>query len=220
MRLILEQCPSVSPIEEGVGTDKKLFLEGIFLQAEIQNRNGRLYPMAILEREVNKYIETKVKNKSAYGELGHPDTPSINPDRIAIHIRSLQREGNNYIGKALVASEGMGKIVAGLINDGANLGVSSRGMGSMKLENQVNIIQDDYRLITAADIVTDPSGPNCYVNGIMEGVDWIYDEKLGWKTQELIENQYKRIDNKGINKLNESAKIKLFRDFLISLDNK
>lgn len=219
MRLILEDCINISPISEGEGKEKKLYLEGIFLQGEIQNKNGRRYPMDILEREVDKYHSDKIARAKAYGELGHPDTPTINPDRIAIHIKSLKREGTNYIGKALVASTPMGDIVKGLLSDGANLGVSSRGMGSMKLENNTMIIQDDYRLITAADIVTDPSGPNCYVNGIMEGVDWIYDERLGWKTQELVENQRKQIENQ-IKTLNEVEKIRLFRDFLVSLDTK
>lgn len=176
MRLIREELADTKFIvEEKLGKGKQYFIEGIFLQAELKNRNGRMYPQHVMENEVNRYMEHYVKNNRAYGELGHPDTPSINLDRVSHLIVDLRKEGNNYIGKAKILETPMGNIARGLLDGGANLGVSSRALGSLKENKQgVQVVQDDFMLSTAADIVADPSAPDAFVRGIMEGVEWVY----------------------------------------------
>ena len=156
--------------------DKKHFIEGVFLQGNIKNRNGRVYPMETLTNEVKRYSEKYIANNRAFGELGHPDSPTVNLDRVSHLITELRPEGDNFIGKAKIMGTPMGEIVKNLINEGAKLGVSSRGMGSLKPgKDGANEVQDDFFLATAADIVADPSAPDAFVEGIMEGKEWIWD---------------------------------------------
>ena len=176
MKLIREQVTETKFfVEEKLGKGKQYFIEGVFLQSELKNRNGRMYPEGVMDKEVGRYMEQYVKNNRAYGELGHPDTPTINLDRVSHLIVDLRKEGKNYIGKAKILETPMGNIARGLLDGGANLGVSSRALGSLK-ENKdgVQIVQDDFMLSTAADIVADPSAPDAFVRGIMEGVEWVY----------------------------------------------
>ena len=170
MKLIREEVSRTKFIvEEKLGKKKEYFIEGIFLQSELKNRNGRMYPESVMDKEVARYMQECVLNNRAYGELGHPDTPSINLDRVSHMIVNLRKEGTNYIGKAKILETPMGNIARGLLDGGANLGVSSRALGSLKMnENGVNVVQDDFMLSTAADIVADPSAPDAYVRGIME----------------------------------------------------
>ena len=183
MKLISEQnFESVSPLVEANqdGTGKNYFLEGIFLQGDITNRNGRCYPIGTLDKEAERYNEEFIKTNRAYGELGHPDGPTINLERVSHMIKSLTKEGSNYIGKAKIMDTPYGKIVKSLIDEGAQLGVSSRGMGTLKQTAEgVNEVQSDFLLATAGDIVADPSAPNAFVNGVMENVDWIFDAASG-----------------------------------------
>lgn len=218
MKLITELAEDVQYITEAAENNgpKKMYIEGIFLQADLKNKNGRVYPMSVMESEVNRYIREKVENKTAYGELGHPSGPTINPDRISHRIVSLTKEGNNFIGKALISSKGLGEMARGLIEDGGRLGVSSRGMGSLKEKNGIMEVQGDFHLATAGDIVIDPSAPDAFVNGIMENVEWIYDEKYGWKAMELAET-FKTEIHKNYTKLNESSKLVMFNRFVKSL---
>ena len=175
MKLITEHTEDVQYLEEKVGDKKNLFIKGIFLQAEQKNRNGRVYPQHILEREVKRYNEKYIDQNRAFGELGHPQGPTVNLDRVSHMITELYEDGNNFVGKAKIMDTPMGKIVSSIMNEGAQLGVSSRGMGSLKEKNGINEVQDDYYLATAADIVADPSAPNCFVQGIMEGKEWAWD---------------------------------------------
>ena len=172
MKLIREVVETTNLIvEEKLGKGKQYFIEGPFLQSEIVNRNGRMYQESVMDKEVERYNKEYVAKNRAYGELGHPDTPSINLDRVSHMITSLRKEGTNYIGKAKILDTPMGKIVKGLLDGGANLGVSSRAMGSLKANNQgIQIVQDDFMLSTAADIVADPSAPDAFVRGIMENI--------------------------------------------------
>lgn len=218
MKLIRELTESVSYLTEAdESTGKKnLYIEGIFLQADIKNKNGRVYPLSVMENEVQRYIKDKVKNDTAYGELGHPNGPTINPDRISHRIVSLQREGSNYVGKARISNTPMGNIARGLIEDGGRLGVSSRGLGSLKERNGVMEVQSDFHLATAGDIVIDPSAPDAFVNGIMENVDWVYDERNGWKALELAEDIKKEV-HENYKQLDEEFFIKAFESFLKKL---
>ena len=184
------------------------------MQGNLPNRNGRRYSTEILEKEVDRYIKETVKTNRAYGELGHPSSPSINLDRVSHMITDLRREGDNFIGRAKVSSTPMGEIVKGLLSDGANLGVSSRGMGSLKEgKNGVMEVQNDFRLATAADIVADPSAPDAFVNGIMEGVEWIWDngKYIALQVEEIKREVEKASRNK---KLNEERKLQLFQKFV------
>lgn len=176
MKLLKELNEEVKLItEEADGGKKNFFIEGIFLQSEIENRNHRVYPKAILGREVNRYVTEFVNKNRAYGELGHPDTPNINPDRISHLITSLKEDGNNYVGKAKILDTPYGDIVRGIMNGGGALGVSSRGMGSLKpMKEGTQLVQDDYFLATAGDVVVDPSAPDAMVQGIMEQKEWIW----------------------------------------------
>ena len=177
MKLITEEISQVKFITEGKGKGKKLCIEGIFLQGGIKNRNGRMYPVDILEREVNRYCTTFVKQGRALGELGHPEGPTVNLDRVSHKITSLVREGNNFVGKAQLLSTPMGKIASSLIGEGVKLGVSSRGVGSLReSSNGCKMVGEDFQLATAADIVADPSDPDAFVNGIMEGKEWVWED--------------------------------------------
>lgn len=215
MLLITENLEDVQYITEDTATPgkKNLFIEGVFLQAGIKNRNGRLYPPEIMEQEVARYIKEKVDTNRAYGELGHPQGPQINLDRVSHRIVELRQDGNNWIGKAKISEEGMGKIARGIINDGGSLGVSSRALGSLKMINGINEVQSDFKLSTAADIVADPSAPDAFVNGIMEGVEWVWDNGL-LKEQKLSEAR-KEIDASVRSRsFNETKKLEIFNRFL------
>jgi len=215
MKLITELNESIQVIEEANEDGKKnVFIEGIFMQGNIPNRNGRRYSVETLEREVSRYINESVNKGRAYGELGHPNGPSINLDRVSHIITELRREGDNFIGKAKISSTPMGEIVKGLLSDGAQLGVSSRGMGSLKKgRDGIMEVQDDFRLATAADIVADPSAPDAFVNGIMEGVEWVWDNGKYIALQiEEIEREIER--SARAKKLNEERKLQLFQKFI------
>lgn len=173
MKLITEVTETLNYLAEEKDGKKSLFIEGPFLQAEVVNRNGRKYMKESMAREVNRYTEQYINKNRAFGELGHPDTPSINLDRVSHLVVGLRQEGNDWIGKAKILDTPMGNIVKSLIEGGAQIGVSSRGMGSLKNVNGINIVQDDFHLATAADIVADPSAPNAFVQGIMEGKEWV-----------------------------------------------
>ena len=192
MKLITELFETVEYLTEAKETgEKNHYIQGIFMQAEEINRNGRIYRLPIMEKEVNRYINDVVKHHRAYGELGHPASPQINLDRVSHIITELKRDGNNFIGKAKLTDTPMGNIAVGLLKSGASLGVSSRGMGSLKPTKEgVMEVQDDFRLATAADIVADPSAPNAFVKGIMENVDWVYDPlKDTWFEEKLYDTR-------------------------------
>ena len=176
MKLIREEIESVDFIVEEKNGKKSMYIEGIFLQGDICNRNGRMYQMVGLRKEVQRYTENHINSGRALGELGHPDGPTVNLDRVSHKIISLKESGNNFIGKAKILSTPMGKIAESLISEGVKLGVSSRGIGSLKQTREgVNVVGDDFMLSTAADIVSDPSAPDAFVEGIMEGKDWVWD---------------------------------------------
>ena len=219
MKLITEEINSVKYVTEAKENGKKnLYIEGIFLQSAIPNRNGRVYPEQILEREVNRYSEQFVSKGRAFGELGHPDGPQINLDRVSHIIESLRKEGTNWVGRAKITDTPMGNIARGLIESGAQLGVSTRGMGSLKMNKQgINEVQDDFFLATAADIVADPSAPDAFVNGIMEGVEWVWDN--GILKQQQVESYKKTIEKVSKADFEETA-IKVFEHFLSSIRNK
>jgi len=216
MKLITEEVSQVEFVVEGKGADKKMFIEGVFLQGEIKNRNGRMYPMQILSREVKRYNESFVNKGRALGELGHPDGPTVNLDRVSHKITVLEQRGNNFYGKAQLLSTPMGKIAQSLIGEGVTLGVSSRGVGSLQTTNEgVKIVGEDFMLATAADIVADPSAPDAFISGIMEGKEWVWEggilrEQLASKTQKRINTL---VDQ---NRLDEQ-KLNLFDEFLSNL---
>lgn len=215
MKLITEITESVKVITEAKENGKKnLFIEGIFLQGNITNRNGRRYSTEILDREVSRYVRESIAKGRAYGELGHPDGPGINLDRVSHIITELRRDGNNFIGRAKISSTPMGQIAAGLIEDGAQLGVSSRGMGSIKEgRDGVMEVQEDFYLATAADIVADPSAPDAFVNGVMEGVEWVWNN--GKPIAKSLEEMKKEIEaSSRAKKLNEQKKLALFEKFI------
>lgn len=202
-------------VEEKLGKGKQYFIEGIFLQSELKNRNGRVYPEATMDKEVQRYTEEYIKKNRAYGELGHPDTPSINLDRVSHMITSLKKEGTNYVGRAKILDTPMGQIAKGLLDGGANLGVSSRALGSLKTNRDgVQVVQDDFMLSTAADIVADPSAPNAFVQGIMEGREWVFVD--GKYVERHIEEAKKMIQKTSSKQLNEMS-IKAFQDFLAKI---
>ena len=187
MKLITEEVSQVQFITEGKGSEKKMYIEGVFLQGDICNRNGRMYPMETLRREVARYNENHVAQGRALGELGHPDGPTVNLDRVSHKIVSLRESGSNFIGKAKILSTPMGKIAESLISEGVKLGVSSRGIGSLRMTREgINVVGEDFMLATAADIVADPSAPNAWVDGIMEEKDWIFESGV-WKEKDLMQ---------------------------------
>ena len=216
MKLITEEIEQVEVIVENRNGKKNLFIEGVFLQGEIKNRNGRMYPMATLAREVNRYNENFVEKGRALGELGHPDGPTVNLDRVSHKIVSLKEDGNNFIGKAKILSTPMGKIASNLLGEGVKLGVSSRGVGSLNKTNEgYSVVGEDFTLATAADIVADPSAPDAFVDGIMEGKDWVWDG--GILRERLATKTYKQINTLvDQNKLDEK-KLSVFEDFLANL---
>lgn len=211
MKLITETIEDIRVITEERGGKKNLYIEGVFLQAELKNRNGRMYPMQTLDREVGAYNENYVAKGRALGELGHPDSPTINLDRVSHKIVSLRAEGTNFIGKAQILETPMGKIAKSLLESGVTLGVSSRGIGSIEERNGVNVVKDDFMLSTAADIVADPSAPDAFVQGIMEGREWIWNNGM---LEEKVINSYRRaINNASSNNLTE-RKLQVFESFL------
>ena len=216
MKLIREEIEQVEVIVENRNGKKNLFIEGVFLQGEIKNRNGRMYPMQTLAREVGRYNENFVEKGRALGESGHPDGPTVNLDRVSHKIVSLKEDGNNFIGKAKILSTPMGKIASNLLGEGVKLGVSSRGVGSLNKTNEgYSVVGEDFTLATAADIVADPSAPDAFVDGIMEGKDWVWDG--GILRERIATKTYKRINTLvDQNKLDEK-KLSVFEDFLANL---
>ena len=220
MKLISEQWDDNIEyiVEADPKTGKKnVFIEGIMLQTEIKNKNGRIYPHDIMVKEVKRYTKEFINQKRAYGELGHPEGPTINLERTSHLITELKEDGNNFVGRAKILSTPMGEIVKSLLADGARLGVSSRGMGSLKdspKQNGVQLVQSDFQLATAADIVADPSAPDAFVNGVMEGVEWIWENGV-IKAQKIEEYKHS-IRRARTHKLQET-KLKVFRSFLENL---
>jgi len=216
MKLITEEVSNVKIITEGKGSGKKLYIEGVFLQGDIKNRNGRMYPMDTLSKEVNRYCETFVNKGRALGELAHPDGPTVNLDRVSHKITSLVREGSNFRGKAQLLNTPMGKIASSLIDEGVMLGVSSRGVGSLKTTSEGHkIVGEDFMLATAADIVADPSAPDAFVQGIMEGKEWIWEG--GILREQLAERTRKSINTLAAQRKLEEHKLNLFQNFLSNL---
>ena len=211
MKLISEEVSNVEYLVEETNGKRNYKIKGIFLQAEMKNRNGRVYPMEVLEKEVLRYNKEFINKKRAFGELGHPDGPTVNLERVSHMITKLHPDGKNFIGEAKIMDTPYGKIVKGLIDEGAQLGVSSRGMGSIIQRNGANYVKDDFYLATAADIVADPSAPDAFVEGIMESKEWVWDNgKLverdieAWK-QEIREAKQRKLDE---------VKLKVFESFL------
>ncbi len=222
MYLITETVQDIRVIKEAREDGKKnMYLEGIFMMANEPNRNGRIYEDKILRPAVDKYVEQYVNTNRAYGELGHPQGPTINLDRVCIKHESLKWDGNHVIGRAKVASTPFGEIVKGLIEDGFELGMSSRGMGSVaKNSSGVNVVGPDFMLATAADVVADPSAPTAFVRGVMENVEWIYDAAgNNWRAQEFIEDTKKTLHKSTVASINENS-IALFGRFLNELARK
>ena len=219
MKLITELVEKVEYITEAKESgEKDHYIHGIFLQADRKNRNGRIYEMKILEPEVNRYMMEVVKNNRAYGELGHPEGPAINLDRVSHLITELKRDGSNFIGKAKLTNTPMGNIARGLLESGANLGVSSRALGSLQADQKTGamMVQPDLRLATAADIVADPSAPDAFVKGIMENVDWIYDSVKGTWHEEKLDIVKKEIHKMSIREI-EEQKLAIFENYISSL---
>ncbi len=215
MKLITEQITEAKVVIKEAKGKKQHFIEGVFLQGGIKNRNGRMYPVGLLEREVAKYNNDYIKSGRALGELGHPEGPTINLDRVSHLTTSLVREGDNFVGRARILDTPMGKIAKSLLDEGVKLGVSSRGLGSLKEEEGCKVVCDDFMLATAADIVADPSAPDAFVDGIMEGKDWVWDG--GILRERLATKTYKQINTLvDQNKLDEK-KLSVFEDFLANL---
>lgn len=218
MKLITEVNEQVRYITEEKEGKKALYIEGVFLQSNIKNRNGRMYPGEIMEKEINRYMKEAVENNRAFGELGHPDGPSINLDRVSHIITELRRDGDNWVGKAKLTETPMGNIARGLIESGGQLGVSSRGLGTLK-ENRdgIQVVQDDFHLATAADIVADPSAPDAFVRGIMENKEWVVVNGV-WTEQHC--DMSKKYIKKASKKELEEAKLHVFEKFLRHLSSK
>ncbi len=218
MHLICEKVEDLSFLtEDNEDGGKDFFIHGIFMQSAVKNKNGRIYPPNVMETAINSYVKEKVSSNRAFGELGHPEGPSINLDRVSHMITELVKDGNNYVGKAKVSSTPMGNIVKNLIQDGAALGVSSRGMGSLKMVKGIQEVQNDFKIATAADVVADPSAPDAFVNGIMEGVEYWYDlASETWKTTQLVDEQVSAIKKMTITQINKE-KASMFASFIKSL---
>ena len=217
MKLISEfNDYAISPvIVEGKEDGKKdYFIEGIFMQSEIKNRNGRIYPKEVIQKEVKRYNKEFVEKKRAFGELGHPEGPTINLDKVSHMIEKLEEDGNNFVGRAKILSTPNGQIVKNLIDDGAKLGVSSRGLGSLESKGNAQYVKDDFQLATAGDIVADPSAPEAFVEGIMEGVEWVYESGI-LKAKDLDQMQ-KDLKTARLNKL-EETKLNLWKSFVEKL---
>ena len=216
MKLITETIEDVKLLTEEKDGKKLLYIEGVFLQSELTNRNGRMYPFEVLNKEVERYNEEYVKSKRALGELGHPDGPTINLDRVSHRITSLRAEGNNFIGKAQILDTPMGNIAKSLLGEGVQLGVSSRGVGSLTTTNKGHkVVGEDFMLATAADIVADPSAPDAFVSGIMEGREWVWEG--GILREQLAEKTYKKINTLVDQQRLDEHKLNLFNEFLSNL---
>ena len=216
MKLIREEIETVEFLVESKNGKKSMYIEGVFLQGDIQNRNGRMYPMATLRKEVARYNENHIQSGRALGELGHPEGPTVNLDRVSHKIISLKESGQNFVGKAKILSTPMGKIASSLIEEGVKLGVSSRGIGSLKPTREgVNVVSDDFMLSTAADIVADPSAPDAFVEGIMEGKDWVWDG--GVLRERAAARAYREINTLVTQKQLDEKKLDVFNNFLNSL---
>ena len=216
MKLITEEISQVKIISEGRGSNKTLHIEGVFLQGGIKNRNGRMYPIDTLSREVGRYNENFIKKGRALGELGHPEGPTVNLDRVSHKITCLTQEGNNFRGKAKLLETPMGKIAKSLLGEGVMLGVSSRGVGSLRTTNEgYKVVGEDFMLATAADIVADPSAPDAFVEGIMEGKDWVWDG--GILRERMARKTYKQINTLVDQKKLDENKLNIFNDFLSNL---
>ena len=214
MKLISEEINNAEYLIEETNGKKDYKIKGIFLQSELKNRNGRVYPKDVLENEVKRYNKEFVNKKRAFGELGHPDGPTINLERVSHMITKLYPDGNNFIGEAKIMNTPYGKIVKGLIDEGAQLGVSSRGMGSLVQRGGMNVVSDDFYIATAADIVADPSAPDAFVEGIMEGKEWVWDNGVltekdvsAWK-MEIYKTRKRELEEKKVN---------IFKSFLQKL---
>ena len=201
-------------VEQNEKGEKDYFIEGIFMQSEIKNRNGRIYPKEVIQKEVKRYNKEFVEKKRAFGELGHPEGPTINLDKVSHMIEKLEEDGNNFVGRAKILSTPNGQIVKNLIDDGAKLGVSSRGLGSLESKGNAQYVKDDFQLATAGDIVADPSAPEAFVEGIMEGVEWVYESGI-LKARDIDEMQ-REIKSAKLNKL-EETKLNLWKRFVESL---
>jgi len=214
MKLISEEVSNAEYLVEETNGKKNYKIRGIFLQSNVKNRNGRVYPKEILEKEVNRYNREFINKKRAFGELGHPDGPTVNLERLSHMITKLSPDGNNFVGEAKIMDTPYGKIVKGLIDEGAQLGVSSRGMGSLLQRNGANYVKDDFYLATAADIVADPSAPDAFVEGIMESREWV------WENGVLVEKDiqaWKRQVREAKQRALEETKLKVFESFLKKL---
>lgn len=214
MKLLVELNDSldIQVLTEGTGLNKQYFIEGIFLQADIKNRNGRIYPSAVLRAETDRYIKEYVETNRALGELGHPTNPSINLDRVSHKIISLREDGSNIIGRAKIMDTPFGKIVKNLMDEGVKLGVSSRGLGSLQEKNGAKVVCEDFRLITAADIVADPSAPDAFVSNLMENKEWVWENGKLVEREVKIKSSINTIARKG--KLNEENLVKIFEYIL------
>ena len=216
MKLIRQEIESVEFLVEQRNGKKSMYIEGIFLQGDLQNRNGRMYPINVLRKEVARYTENHIQKGRALGELGHPDGPTVNLDRVSHKIVSLKESGSNFIGKAKILGTPMGKIAASLVEEGVKLGVSSRGIGSLKPTREgVNVVGDDFMLSTAADIVADPSAPDAFVEGIMEGKEWVWDG--GVLRERSAAKAYKEINTLVTQKQLDEKKLDVFNNILNSL---
>ena len=212
MKLICEQLEDVEFICEDTKKGKNYFIEGVFMQANVKNRNGRLYPKEILQKEAKRYEQNYIKQSRAFGELGHPEGPTVNLERVSHLITDLTEDGNNFVGRAKIMDTPYGKIVKNLIDEGARLGVSSRGMGSLRpMGRNCSQVQDDFYLATAADIVADPSAPQAFVNGVMEGKEWIWDNGI------LDERHIARIEKSMKLKSTTESQTKAFENFMSKL---
>ena len=216
MKLICEVNEELKVITEANERGgKSYFIEGVFMQAEQKNRNNRTYPKHIMQREVNRYIDEHIKQNRAYGELGHPSGPTINLERVSHMIKELREDGNNYIGRAKIMETPYGNIVKNLMDEGARLGVSTRGMGTLKERNGCMEVQDDFHLATAADIVADPSAPDAFVHGVMEGKEWVWDNGILKEVE--IAGYKRRINEASRSRRTESEVLDVFRNFLSKL---
>ncbi len=216
MKLIREEIESVEFLVEQKNGKKSMYIEGVFLQGNIKNRNGRMYPMETLRREVGRYSENHIQSGRALGELGHPEGPTVNLDRVSHKIVSLKESGSNFVGKAKILNTPMGKIASSLIEEGVKLGVSSRGVGSLQQTKEgYSVVGEDFMLATAADIVADPSAPDAFVSGIMEGKEWVWDG--GILRERFAEKTYKQINTLVDQKKLDEQKLALFNDFLSNL---
>jgi len=214
MKLIREEIEAIEILTESTNGKKTFFIQGPFLQGDVKNRNGRIYESRILAKEVERYNENFVNKQRALGELGHPDGPTVNLDRVSHKITSLRQEGSNFIGKAKILDTPMGRIASALLNDGVTLGVSSRGMGSLVSRDGANYVGEDFHLATAADIVADPSAPDAFVQGIMEGVEWYYDTQGKLMRAETAARQ---IEEAASRRDLEEQKLRIFEDYLYNL---